>query len=904
MFFCITNVIKFLHSIPMPSFLTHLAQKIAENSETPLENTIIILPNKRTKRELLRELASHFTKPVFAPNIISVNEFIESLSSLKKIDNDELLMRLFEIYKKKNAAVETDNYPSLQTFLTWAPIFLQDINEIDLHLADATSVFSNLSEVKTLETSFGKENLTEAQSKYLHFYKQLAGLYVDFTTSLRAENVGYEGMIYKDAAKNPLQILKGCPPQEGGVVYIKTPCHKNTRYIFAGFNAVTPAELEILHYFYAHKNAEIYFDIDLFYDNKYGVFIEEIRQKLRIAEIPKSNDYKNIPKKISCIGAPKRTTQIYQAIETLNTIVQQQGNLNDTVLVLADETMLLPFVHAYNCENANITMGYPLHATFAAQQLQQYIDTEKQNNRLQKPIYNLKTQGFEFLQFLKFTFQKSENENINLEENTHQLIITLLDDVSAFLEKFFTGATELDFTIVEYFLQERMNATTIPFTGNAHEGLQIMGLLETRMLDFKNVIVLSMNEGVLPKGKSAPSMLLYDIKRHFGLSTHQRKDAIFGYHFFRLLQRAENVFLIYDNESTNTLAEKSRFLEQLEFEVKKQHLQGIVHIFDNQFVLPFSFPANDTEICIPKTATTIEKLIDFKYSPTSLSAYIQCPLQFYWKYIEKINTPEVFDQANESAIIGTVIHNVLEEVFTQLQQKSAQFAAILSEFAKNIDEILLRAFREQPEIATEDIYHGKLYLAYQIVKKSILDYIKVIQNEWEIAPFQIIGTEIPLVAQINIESYKLRFAGKADRVEIRDNKVTILDYKTGKVEAKKLQCKIEEIETIFTTPDLSQLFQLLCYAYLYQNSDHSSIVQTAEFQCGIIAFQELYKQNDAYIYYAEINEEKTLTHEILQLFEHHLKLLFSAILDKKSAFCQTNRVENCQFCDYKNICNL
>jgi len=865
---------------PMHSFLTHLAEKIAKNNEIPLEHTIVVLPNKRAKRELLRELASHFTKPVFTPNILSVNEFIESLSSLKKIDNDELLMRLFEVYKKKNAEINAD----FTAFLAWAPLFLQDINEIDLHLADANAIFSNLSGVKTLETSFGKENLTEMQSKYLYFYKQLADLYIDFTASLRVENVGYEGMIYKDAANNSFGLTL-----------------KDVRYIFAGFNAVTPAELEILHYFYVHKNAEIYFDIDHFYDDKYGIFIEEIRQKLRIPEIPKLNDYKNIHKHISCIGAPKRTAQVYQAIEILNTIEQEQGSLNNTVLVLADETMLLPFVHAYNCENTNITMGYPLSATFAAQQLQQYIDTEKQNNRLQKPAYDLKTQGFEFLQFLQFTFQKFEN--INLEENTCQLIIILLDEVSVFLEKFFATA-KLDFAIVEYFLQEKMNATTIPFTGNAHEGLQIMGLLETRMLDFKNVIVLSMNEGVLPKGKAAPSMLLYDIKRHFGLSTHQRKDAIFGYHFFRLLQRAEDIYLVYDNESTNALAEKSRFVEQLEFEIKKQHLQDSIHISDKQFVLPFSFPVNDTKICITKTASIIEKLIDFKYSPTSLNTYIQCPLQFYWKYVEKITTPELFDQSNESAIIGTVIHNVLEEIFMQLQQKSAQFATILSEFAKNIDDVLLRAFREQPEIANEDIYHGKLYLAYQIAKKSILDYIKVIQNEWRSSPYQIIGTEIPLVAEVNVREHKLCFAGKADRVEIRDNKVTILDYKTGKVEAKKLQCEAEKIETIFTTPGLSQFFQLLCYAYLYQNSNHPFLLQTVEIQCGIIAFQELYKQNSTYIYYAEINEEKVLTKEILQLFEHHLKLLFSAILDEKTAFCQTNHAENCLFCDYKNICNL
>jgi len=494
----------------MPSFLTQLAEKIAKNSEIPLENTVVVVPNKRARRKLLHGLAVHFTQPIFAPNILSVSEFIESLSSLKKIENDELLMRLFDVYKRKKPEKSDD----FADFLTWAPLFLSDINEIDLHLADAATIFSNLSEIKTLETSFGKEILTEAQRKYLEFYNQLADLYTAFTDSLRVENLGYEGMVYRDAASSFFyhkEHKEGTKDTNLSELCenLRALCGTNlTRYVFAGFNAVTHTELEILHYFYIHKNAEIYFDIDHFYDEKYGIFIEEIRQKLKIPEIPKTNDYKNIPKQISCIGAPKRTAQIYQAIEILNTIEQQQGNLNDTVLVFADETMLLPFVHAYNSENANITMGYPIRATFAVQQLQQYIDAEKQNNRLQKPTFNLKTQGFEFLQFLKSKFQSTENQNTYLDhegakERKHE-ISSLIDEISAFLERFFFGATTLDFAIVEYFLQEKINAATLPFTGNAYEGLQVMGLLETRMLDFKNIIVLSMNEGVLPKEKQPP----------------------------------------------------------------------------------------------------------------------------------------------------------------------------------------------------------------------------------------------------------------------------------------------------------------------------------------------------------------------------------------------------------------
>jgi len=877
----------------MPSFLKHLAEKIAKNSEISLENTLIIVPNKRAARELLRELAFLFNKPVFAPQILSVTEFIENLSSLKRIDNHELLMRLFEIYKKKDPEKNAD----FAAFLIWAPLFLNDINDIDLYLADANAVFTNLSDIKTLETTFGKENLTETQKIYLSFYNQLADLYADFTTALHTDHVGYEGMIYRDAAFNHKECKVKAQTRSDDVKETK-------RYIFAGFNAATPAELELLHYFYLHKKAEFYFDIDCFYDEKYGTFINEIKQKLRIPEIPKSNHYKEIPKDIYGIGAPKHTAQIYQAIEILNDIEQKQGNLNDTLLLLADESMLIPFIHAYNTANANVTMGYPLSATLPAQQLLQIIEVEKQNNRLQKPLYHLKTQGFEFLRNLLIQFQTLENENTPIQEGgLYALIVNILEETYSFLRNFFSEDAGLDFIMVEYFLKEKLKASAIPFSGNPHEGLQIMGLLETRMLDFKNVIVLSMNEGVLPKGKTTSSMLLYEIKRYFGLPTHQRNDDIFGYHFFRLLQRAEKIYLIYDNESSNAVAEKSRFIKQLEFEIKEKQLQDVVHFFDDQYVPVFRSPEKNTKISIAKTDEMVKKLQSFTYSPTSLNAYIQCPLKFYLRFIEGISVSKTFDQTNESAVIGTVIHKILEDIFKELKNNPAQFISILNKYEHNIDEILPLVFRVQPEVGNEDLTKGKLFLACQIARKTVLDYIKVIRKEWEISPAQIISTEVSLVAEIEVDEYKLCLKGTADRIEMRDNKVTILDYKTGKVDAKKLQCKVDDFATIFSETERSQLFQLLCYIYLYQNCNHVSLVPAQEIQCGIIAFQELYKQQEAYIFYAQIDKDQIFTNKNLLMFEAHLKQLLSSILDKTSVFCQTDDPEkNCVYCDYKGLC--
>jgi hypothetical protein len=899
----------------MSSFLAQLAEKIVHNSDTPLEDTVVVVPNKRAQRELLSELALHFSKPVFVPTIWSVNEFIENISTLNKIENDELLMRLFDIYKKKDLE-KNDNFTA---FLTWAPLFLNDINEIDLYLANANNIFTNLSEIKELDVIFSKENLTEAQRTYLYFYSQLADLYNDITNSLLADHMGYEGMIYKDAAysfsfnhkEHKKDHLLSSPKEDNFLDMANNICTpfgniSHTRYIFAGINAATPAELEILRHYYIHKNAEFYFDIDHFYDEKYGIFIQEIRQQFKIPEIHKSNDFKDIPKDVYCYGAPKRTAQIYQAIDILNEIEQKQGDLNDTVLVLADETMLMPFVHTYNTEKANITMGYPLNATLAAQKLMQTIDDEKQNNRLQKSIYHLKTQGFEFLQYLKNQFQTFQNED-NYSENEHaySIVVSLIEEVIALLSKFFANDTQLDFNVAEYFIKEKLNATSIPFTGNAHDGLKIMGMLETRILDFKNVVILAMNEGILPKGKAAPSMLLYSIRTHFGLPTHQYKDDVFGYHFFRLIQRAQNVFLVYDNDSSNAPAEKSRFVKQLEFEITERNLQESIHFHLPVIDHPFPSGVHETEISIKKTKEMVEKLSNFKFSPTSLITYIKCPLCFYLKYIEEITVSKPFDPMNEKAVIGTVIHKVLEMIFIELQDTPSQFADIISKYQTTIDEILPLVFHAQKEVLDQDITQGKLFLAYKIAQKSILEYLTVIDQEWQNSLFQIIATEITLTANLDIAERQLCMKGTVDRIEVRENKVTILDYKTGKVNAAKLKCNVADFDAILNDPTNTQLFQLLCYAYLYQNTKETSLVSTNELQCGIIAFQELYKQNDNYIQYVKIDKEPLLTKDILLRFENYLKQLLASILDDENQFCQTDdREKNCVYCDYQGICNV
>ena len=220
-----------------------------------------------------------------------------------------------------------------------------------------------------------------------------------------------------------------------------------------------------------------------------------------------------------------------------------------------------------------------------------------------------------------------------------------------------------------------------------------MGLLETRTLDFKNVIMLSVNEGTLPAGRSSNSLILHEVKRYFDLPTYQEKDTVYGYHFFRLLQRAEQVHLLYNTDSDTSLAEKSRFLKQLDFEISAQHLDNI-HL--HELVLPtmVSSEQQSKEFSIAKTDAIVETLLNMEYTYSQLHTYLNCPLQFYLKHVAKIEPAEDISESVEQKLIGNAIHDLLDEIGQQLIDKPTAYPQIISESLRNIDDAVEKAMRK------------------------------------------------------------------------------------------------------------------------------------------------------------------------------------------------------------------
>ncbi|PLX11023.1 MAG: hypothetical protein C0598_09190 [Marinilabiliales bacterium] len=429
----------------------------------------------------------------------------------------------------------------------------------------------------------------------------------------------------------------------------------------------------------------------------------------------------------------------------------------------------------------------------------------------------------------------------------------------------------------------------INLKGEPLSGIQIMGMLETRALDFKNLIIISANEGVLPKSGMADSFIPFDIRRNYGLPLQQDKNSVTAYHFYRLLQYAENISLIYDESSDGLgVGEPSRFLKQIELELTK--LNKNINL--KKHILNLQGNAEVSEINIKKNQRTIDILEEKAlkgYSPSAINTYLDCSLKFYFQYILKVKKQEEIEVSVESNTFGSIIHDTLEEIYTPFVGKTISVDG-LADSLKNLDAILIKYFAKRYN--SRNIKFGQNYLIWKVSKQYIENYIKKEIRELKQTPIDIVGLELTKSFTLDNAKRKIKLYGIIDRVDRPSNtgSIRIIDYKTGKVEKNNLQPK--ELELIIQKTDFHKAFQVLFYKYLYQKSEKIN----EDLETGIISLRNL---KSGFMKF----EIKNYSGDILSEFEVLLNSIFDDIYNPDKSFIQTEITDNCKFCDYKNICN-
>ena len=436
-----------------------------------------------------------------------------------------------------------------------------------------------------------------------------------------------------------------------------------------------------------------------------------------------------------------------------------------------------------------------------------------------------------------------------------------------------------DITDLRFLFENYISAISMPFQSEETEDLQILGLLETRTLDFKNVILLSVNEGVLPAGKTVNSFIPQDVKQHFGLQTYKGKDAVFSYHFYRLLQRAENVYLLYSLDAKNGNMEKSRFLYQLKNELKTFKN---IEITDEIISYPPVKMERETPVSIKKTDGMVFKLKNQHYSASSICTYLECGLRFYFRYILELEENNAFslDDMLQGKTIGTVIHSILEKAVENgrfKQMEKPEIEQLVSE----------RMCSEDLNLTKEDLLYEKNHLVFQIITKYIESYLKFAQSFEE--NIVVKNTEEKLEHKLLIDNTMIKLKGVIDRIDSQNGVTRIVDYKTGSTQESEL--KIRDIEHVFDG-EHAKAFQLLFYAYLY-SKQHDTDFLEAE----IVSFRKIRTQ-----YNLLINKEKQISVENLTDFENLLTETIQSILNQEIPFTATDATERCKYCIYKGVC--
>lgn len=504
--------------------------------------------------------------------------------------------------------------------------------------------------------------------------------------------------------------------------------------------------------------------------------------------------------------------------------------------------------------------------------------------------------------------RKSEQEEIPVEDAPWFTDFETLYPISVVLRKleaFASQQTEVnDLRTLFMLFQAMTRESKLVLSGEPLAGLQIMGMLETRNLDFKNLIILSANEDILPAAKSNNSLIPFDVKAYYNIPVYKEKDAIFAYHFYRLLQRAENVHIIYNTQSQDMgSSEKSRFITQLQMEMPQWNPQ--IMIQERIIPLPSAATEAGQDIRIPKSGDIMEALHANNkkgFSPTTLNHYIRCSLFFYFRHIAGIKetvTPEETIQANT---LGTVVHEVLQTLYNdeQLIGKELQ-PHHMDTMIPRITEVT--AIKFEQFYKGGDISSGKNLLLARVAARFVKNFLlaeKKLLEEWQAkgktlkylrAEMEDVA-DVPMTVSDTVSS--VRFKGTTDRVDQLGNTIRVIDYKTGRVEKEEL--KIRDWDDITTDPALGKSFQLLMYAMLYNRK----YGMPAELMPGIVSFRNL---GAGLLTLSYPEGYGTVDPATLQQFESKLQDLMQEIFDPETPFRRTEDEQNCIHCDFRITCN-
>ena len=822
----------------MKSFLEKVLEDV-QRKDIDIEKACFVFPNKRSSQVFKTLLLQTTKRPFFAPTIESIDSFIIKISGLKELKKSRALFKLFSIY----SSINKDN--NLETFSSWGGTFINDTIEVEQNLLEVQVVLKELAEINKIK-NWGENNRKDIEANL--FWEQLPKLYQSFKKKLLDNQEGTKGICYSEAQKN-LEHYKDA--------------NKDIKHVFIGLNALSKSEELIIKELLSFNQGEIYWDIDQsFINNKnHGAahFIKKYKNSwdhyIKNSFNWISQEFKG-PKTIRIVEATKSIGQAKEIGEIL--FVLNKGKSKKVAVILGDETIIEPVLNHLPNNIKHISIGSKIPSSMlelkkllklalemqgsnskikTTKQTESMISSriirsvslnlENKNTLLSLILKKWKSPDEALNKLIRFVEELSLNKSFNETDLTEsKLILEILTESKSLVkESENINSIKALKDVLFIFLDE----IHIPYKSDDEATTQIMGLLETRALDFETVIISSVNEGFLPKGKSFDSLIPFDLRKKNNLLTFNERDKTNTYHFYRLLQRAKNIYLIYNSINEGIKGgEKSRLIHQLEIEGLENH----------QLIYKRTTPnlsSNNTEREILKSPRCLELLKQLAisgFSPSSLEAYLKDPEDFYYSKIHKINSKNEEEESVSSRIVGLIFHESIEELYKPLIDKKLT-VRLLGDVLNKIEIAVKASFVNN---YAADFNTGKNLIAFEVIKNAIKKFITMeLEDVKKGNTIKLIALEQRISQPIDISdlNYSVKLKGIIDRVDMRNETIRIIDYKSGLMKSGDL--KIKYPSSLCDSSSQTKAMQLMCYASMYLKSSPSS----KGIEAGIISFRDL-----------------------------------------------------------------
>ena len=834
-------------------FLHRIISELLENHKK-LSSLDIVLPGKRPMVFIKRILQEKRYQGLL-PNFVTIDELIAELSDDLEIKGIALWLFAYRTYQK------VDSSEDFSGFLKWFPTLQKDWDDMMKFSENDQKILEWMLDeerIKNWGEDLGDED--NARKRNLNFWRKMNEFLPLLKSDLRKENLATSGMIYQEAFSKLANFAKST----------------QNHFVFCGFNALSRVEEQLVRKLLQWNKAETYFQADKYYiDDARQESGKFLRETITWKEFDLYRNFNWIddqfsqPKNIKTYEVSGNIVQAKVLPELLKKIPKEE--LSETALVLLDENLLPAVLDSLtSVESVNITMGFPLKNLSFSNAIKKLFYLQKQQEKKSSSYYyadvlpileelpndeidsaiiqdfiakieernivyiskNLLAEILGKLSYFQL-LQKPESTQDFLDlliKFCYELKFKELDDIQyenvAHFEKVFKVIKnqllpyKIDIKIetLEVLINQLVNTESIDFVGEPLAGFQIMGLLETRLLNFKNIILLSVNEGKLPLGNTQNTYIPFDVRKNFGLNTFLENDSIYAYHFYRLIQNSENVHLLYNalSSGVNT-GEKSRFITQLEMESP--------HNIEHIIIENTSEPISQELMKIEKNEAVMQLLNEWKkrVSASHLVTYLYNPIDFYLNQILKTRETNEIEEELSQRNYGNLVHYALQFLHEPIKGKILSIND-LEDLLQKVDESIEDAI-EKLKHQSEFYERGMNFIHKEIAKRVVRN---IVEYDLELVKNGSALEIIDLEKEINCDFYldenrtdKISFYGFIDRIDRLDGVTRVIDYKTAK--PKKLTVSLgknkeEKLPELFFNDDYKQALQLSIYKYCITNS--------------------------------------------------------------------------------------